>query len=71
MITLYIVPALLCMCFFSQQDIENFKAEIEKRQLKDVSPDLSEEKTDSELIAISETKKLTEQSSWICEDLVC
>jgi len=51
------------MCFFSQQDIENFKAEIEKRQLKDVSPDLSEEKTDSELIAISETKKLTEQSS--------
>jgi len=49
--------------FFSQQDIENFKAEIEKRQLKDVSPALSEEKTDSELIAISETKKLTEQSS--------
>jgi protein TIF31 len=47
----------------SQQDIENFKAEIEKRQLKDVSPALSEEKTDSELIAISETKKLTEQSS--------
>jgi len=62
-ITLYIVPALLCVCFFSQQDIENFKAEIEKRQLKDVSPALSEEKTDSELIAISETKKLTEQSS--------
>jgi len=62
-ITLYTVPALLCIHFFSQQDIENFKAEIEKRQLKDVSPALSDKKTDSELIAISETKKLTEQSS--------
>nr|CAD7262813.1 unnamed protein product [Timema shepardi] len=30
----------------SQQDIENFKAEIEKRQLKDVSPTPSEEKTE-------------------------
>jgi len=25
--------------FFSQQDIENFKAEVEKRQLKESSPD--------------------------------
>ncbi|KDR11240.1 hypothetical protein L798_14504, partial [Zootermopsis nevadensis] len=32
----------------SQQDIENFKAEIEKRQLKDTSPASSEEKTDIE-----------------------
>jgi hypothetical protein len=62
-ITIFPVPTLLCVCFFSQQDIENFKAEIEKRQLKDVSPALSEEKTDSDLTAISETKKLTEQSS--------
>jgi hypothetical protein len=26
----------------SQQDIENFKAEVEKRQLKELSPSLSE-----------------------------
>ncbi|XP_067010907.2 clustered mitochondria protein homolog [Anabrus simplex] len=31
----------------SQQDIENFKAEIEKRQLKEASPSPSEEKTES------------------------
>lgn len=31
----------------SPQDIENFKAEIEKRQLKDPSPKFSEDKTDS------------------------
>jgi len=63
---------VLCICcyefvpllFFSPQDIENFKAEIEKRQLKDVSPASSEEKTDSELAAaVSETKKTTGQSS--------
>ncbi|PSN53310.1 Clustered mitochondria protein [Blattella germanica] len=47
----------------SQQDIENFKAEIEKRQLKDASPAPSEEKTDSETTSDSEKKKITEQSS--------
>ncbi|XP_021934846.1 clustered mitochondria protein homolog [Zootermopsis nevadensis] len=47
----------------SQQDIENFKAEIEKRQLKDTSPASSEEKTDIELCTTSEMKKAAEESS--------
>ncbi|KAJ9594009.1 hypothetical protein L9F63_014569 [Diploptera punctata] len=47
----------------SQQDIENFKAEIEKRQLKDSSPAPLEEKTENEVASDSEKKKLVEESS--------
>nr|QVD39409.1 CLUH Clustered mitochondrial protein-like protein [Schistocerca gregaria] len=48
----------------SQQDIENFKAEIEKRQLKESSPALLDEKSEilSEVIKDAEKKKVVKSS---------